>query len=128
MDVIVSTHEGMPGEELLEEIQDYFDQRREIAVDVLVKAPEADPVNVAASIEVAGGWDGMVVTAAVRKAVQEFFSGERLSGPILVAQLNQLIFTTPGVANCTVTAPAADVPAVAGTLPTLGTLTAEVAE
>lgn len=128
VDVIVSTHEGVPGEALLEEIQDYFDQRREIAVDVLVKAPETAPVNVTASIEVAGGWDGTAVTAAVRKAVGDFFSGERLSGPILVARLNQLIFTTPGVANCKVTAPAADVPAVAGTLPTLGTLTVEVAE
>ena len=39
--MVAATLEGMPDEELLGQLTDYFQQRREIAVDVLVRAPEA---------------------------------------------------------------------------------------
>lgn len=45
----------MPDEELLGQLTDYFQQRREIAVDVLVRAPEAVTVDVAVKID--GGAD-----------------------------------------------------------------------
>ena len=126
VDVVVATREGVPDEVLLSEIQDYFDQRREIAVDVLVKGPETVNVNVGIWVERAEGDDAAGVKAAVEEAVRGFFSGERLGEPILAAQLNQIVFTTPGVANCKVTAPAADLPGAEGVLPRLGTLTVEV--
>ena len=44
---------------------------------------------------------------------------------VLLAQLTALIFACPGVANCTVAAPAADVAIQADELPVLGTLTVE---
>ena len=44
---------------------------------------------------------------------------------VLLAQLTALVFACPGVANCTVTAPAADVAIQADELPVLGTLTVE---
>lgn len=50
-----ATLEGMPDEELLGQLTDYFQQRREIAVDVLVRAPEAVTVDVAVKID--GGAD-----------------------------------------------------------------------
>ena len=40
VDVVVSTAAGAPSAELLEELEDYFEARREIAVDVQVRAPE----------------------------------------------------------------------------------------
>lgn len=126
VDVVVATAAGEPGQALLREIQDYFDRRREIAVDVLVKAPTTVRVNVKATIEVVEGRDANAVKAGVTAAVRSFFSGERLSGPVLVAQLSHLIFSQPGVANCALTVPAADIAAVAGRLPVLGTLTVEV--
>ena len=44
---------------------------------------------------------------------------------VLLAQLTALVFACPGVANCTVTAPAADMAIQADELPVLGTLTVE---
>lgn len=126
VDVLVSTWEGMPGEALLAEIQSYFDVRREIAVDVDVMAPQSQAVDVAVTVQAAEGHGAQAVKDAVEDAVKDFFSGERLSGPVLVARLNQLVFSIPGVANCTVTAPGADVPAQMGVLPQLGTLAVEV--
>ncbi len=55
VDVVAATLEGMPDEELLGQLTDYFQQRREIAVDVLVRAPEAVTVDVAVKID--GGAD-----------------------------------------------------------------------
>ncbi len=126
VDVVVATVAGVPEAALLKEIQDYFDVRREIAVDVLVKAPATANVDVAATIEVEEGRDADAVKAGVMAAVQNFFSGERLSGAVLVAQLNQLIFSQPGVANCALSKPTADISAAKGVLPRLGTLTVEV--
>lgn len=128
VDVIVSTPAGMPEEELLAELQEYFDQRREIAVDVQVKAPTPQNVNVSVKFQADRGTDPDQVKTAVEKTLQGFFSGERLSGAILTAQLNQLVFSTPGVANCAVLAPTQDLPAEQGQLPRLGSLTVEVEE
>ena len=58
-------------------------------------------------------------------AVNGWFTGQRLGQSVLLAQLTALIFACPGVANCTVAAPAADVAIQADELPVLGTLTVE---
>ena len=50
MDVVVATTAGVPGEELLEELEAYFEERREIAVDVQVRAPETKTVDVTVSV------------------------------------------------------------------------------
>lgn len=126
VDVVVATQAGLPGAELLEELEDYFQSRREIAVDVEVKAPTAKSVTVKVKVTPEEGADGEKVKAGVEAALEAFFSGERLSKNVLVAQLTQLVFSQPGVANCTVTAPAADVAVAQGELPQLGSLTVEV--
>lgn len=126
VDVVVATQAGLPGAELLEELGGYFQSRREIAVDVEVKAPTAKGVAVKVKVTPEEGADGQKVKAGVETALRAFFSGERLSQDVLVAQLNQLMFSQPGVANCTVTAPASDVAVARGELPQLESLTVEV--
>ncbi len=126
VDVVVATASGLPGAELLDELQEYFESRREIAVDVLVKAPMVKSVDVTVSVEAAEGTESESVKASVEQALTGYFSGERLSKDVLVARLYQLIFSLEGVANCTITAPATDVTVAAGELPQLGTMTVEV--
>lgn len=126
VDVVVSTMAGVPGEALLEELQDYFEERREIAVDVQVKAPTVKNVAVSVNIQVAEDYDADTVKADVAGALTGFFSGERLGKNVLVAELNRLVFSREGVANCTVVAPAADVAVQPAELPKLNGLTVEV--
>jgi hypothetical protein len=45
VDIVVTSHSGLPDLQLLEELQDYFTQVREIAVDVAVRPPEVINVN-----------------------------------------------------------------------------------
>ena len=126
MDVIVATRSGIPEEELLAELTSYFEEKREIAVEVQVKAPAVKTVDVAVKVTAAEGMDHAKVKDNVENALREYFSGERLSEDILVARLNQLVFSAAGVANCAVLSPAADVPVAKGELPRLGNLTVGV--
>ena len=125
VDVIVSTLAGTPGEELLEQLQDYFEQRREIAVDVQVKAPTPVTVNVAVQVKAKGGWDKTQVLDQVEEALEGWFDGKLLGQDVLLARLGSLIYGCDGVENYAVSAPAADLAVDPGELPVLGTLSVE---
>lgn len=122
VDVVVSTAAGVPDSELLEELQAYFEERREIAVDVLVRAPEVQDVDVTAQIQTAANRDGETVRQAVEQAVRSWFDGRQLGQSILRARLGQLIFEVDGVENYVLTAPDADVTVESDVLPRLKTL------
>ena len=125
VDVVPATLEGIPGAELLAELQAYFEERREIAVDLVVRAPATRTVNIAVLVEPGEGRDSGQVLAGVREAVQSWFTGRLLGQSILLARLGSLIYSCDGVANYVITAPAADVVVAQDVLPLLGTLTVE---
>ena len=125
VDVIAATLAGTPGEELLEQLQDYFDQRREIAVDVQVKAPTPVTVNVAVQVKAKGGWDKTQVLDQVEGALEGWFDGKLLGQDVLLARLGSLIYGCDGVENYAVSAPTADLAVDADELPVLGTLSVE---
>ena len=126
VDVVVAGQGGLPDAELLEELRAYFEEKREIAVEVAVKAPEGKTVDVEVTATAKEGADPERVREDVENALREYFSGKRLSEDILVARLNQIVFSVRGVANCAITAPAADVAVERGELPLLGDLRVEV--
>ena len=123
VDVVVSAPSGTPSAELLAELTDYFEARREIAVDVQVKAPAAVEMDVSAELAVREGADFSAVKAAAEQALASFFSGRRLGGPVLLAELGDLLYHVEGVENYRLLAPAADLAAEDGTLPMLGRVT-----
>ena len=119
----MSAPSGTPSAELLAELPDYFEARREIAVDVQVKAPAAVEMDVSAELAVREGADFSAVKAAAEQALASFFSGRRLGGPVLLAELGDLLYHVEGVENYRLLAPAADLAAEDGTLPMLGRVT-----
>lgn len=125
VDVVIATPAGLPDQDLLARVQDKLSKAREIAVNVLVSAPVTNAVNVSLKVKAAENRDSTQVCAAVRAAVQGWFTGERLSGPVLLAGLGNLVYGVEGVENYQILSPTADVAATAGTLPVLGTLTVE---
>ena len=125
VDVVVSTAAGAPSAELLEELEDYFEARREIAVDVQVRAPEMETVDVTVQVAAEEGHDAQAVQDAVEAALRGWFDGRRLGQSVLRAALGELVFHVEGVANYALTAPAADVAVEVDVLPRLGTLTVE---
>ena len=125
VDVVIATEEGVPGQELLDEVQAYFEKVREIAVDVEVLAPETVTVDVAVSVKAAEGHEAAEVTAAVEEALSGWFTGRRLGCGVLMAELAALVYAVDGVANYAFSAPTGDVTVDTGVLPVLGTLTVE---
>lgn len=123
VDVVVSTAQGLPGEELLEELRTHFEARREIAVDVQVRAPEVRAVDVNVAVSPAEGYSAEEAKAAARTAVEGWFDGTRLGQSVLRAGLSSRIFAADAVANCVLTAPAEDTVLAADELPRLGQVT-----
>ena len=107
----------------LTELQTVFQKSREIAVNVQVKAPTAATVNVAVTVKTAEGTDFAKVKTAVEADLAEQFNGKLLGRGVKLAELNSRIYALPGVENCHITAPSADLAANDTVLPVLGTVT-----
>lgn len=125
VDVIPATLAGVPGQELLDEMKAYFDERREIAVELQVKASTTKKVNITVQVEVEEGRNKDEVLARVKEAIQGWFTGRLLGQRILRAKLGEIVYHCEGVANYSVTAPTADVAITESELPVLGTLKVE---
>lgn len=125
VDIVVATLSGQPDGELLGQLQEYFQSRREIAVDVQVLAPEALTVDVSVQVKAKEGADQEAVEQNVEETVRRWFSGERLAKDVLLAQLGSVIYGCENVENYTILSPAADQAVEPDQLPTLGTLTVE---
>ncbi|MCI8303931.1 MAG: baseplate J/gp47 family protein [Lawsonibacter sp.] len=125
VDIVPATLSGVPGEELLEELQDYFNQRREIAVDLKVRAPKTVAVNLTLRVKPGEGRNRGEVLELVERTVRSWFTGRLLGRDVLRAELGSLIYGCAGVANYAITAPAVDVEIEDDELPVLGTLRVE---
>lgn len=122
VDVYIAAESGLPGAALLEEVREDLAEKREIAVDVAVKAPAARTVDVSVELAVKDGAFAAVKTAA-EQVVLGFFSGRLLGRPVRLAELGQRLYALEGVENYHLLSPAADLPGDDGVLPVLGTLT-----
>ena len=97
VDVFLATAAGLPDSGLLEQVAAHLEERREIAVDVEVKAPEVRTVDVSVQVAARPGADFDTVRQAVESAVRGWFDGRLLGQSVLRAQLGALIFGVAGV-------------------------------
>ena len=123
VDVYIAAEAGLPDAELLAEVQADLQERREIAVDVAVKSPEAEEVDIVAALAVREGSDFAAAKAAAEQALAGYFSGRRLGRAVLLAELGNILYHVEGVENYRILAPTADIPADDTVLPLLGEVT-----
>ena len=123
VNVYLTAPAGVPSQALLAEVEADLAARREIAVDVKALAPTTAAVNVAAAVKPEAERSFAEVKAAVEEALRRHFTGTLLGKGVFLAELGSLIYQVDGVANCRLTAPAADLAAVPTALPVLGTVT-----
>ena len=123
VDVYVTSQSGTPEDEMLEQIEQSLQKKREIAVDVKVKAPEKKTVDVRAELTAKQGWTAQEAAEAVEAALEAYCTGERLGENVYTAKLCAILYGTEGVENCHLLEPDADVTVDATELPVLGTVT-----
>ena len=123
VDVYVATAQGVPGEALLAGLQAELQEKREIAVDVAVKAPEVRTVNVAVEVAVNHGAVFSEVKAEIERTISAYFGGELLGRAVCLAELGSRIYALPDVKNYRFLIPETDVTENETGLPVLGTLT-----
>lgn len=122
VDIVFSAAGGVPGDELIQQVQQTFDKHREICVDVLVRTPQVKTVNIAASVKAAQGYSFDSVSAHVESALREYFGGHRLGEGVYKAKLLALIMGIEGVENCSLSSPAEDIAADKIGLPVVGAI------
>lgn len=122
VDVVVTTAQGLPEQELLDRLNRYFQERREIAVDVGVLAPETVTVDVVVQIK---SEEMEQAVPQVTQVLENWFSGQRLGQDVLRAKLGSLVFGVDGVENYILQEPAQDIAIEKAQLPVLGTVSVE---
>lgn len=120
VDVYIAAQSGLPSEQLLQEVYDDLNAKREIAVDLQVKAPAAKTVDIAAKLVLKSGYRLEDVQAEAQQALRAFFSANLLGRGVKRADICDLLYHTEGVENYVLSAPAADLEAEATALPVLG--------
>lgn len=123
VDVYATTESGLPGEELLTGLQAELQEKREIAVDVQVKAPRVETVNVSVAVAPAEGVTFADAKTAAEQTITAFFTGHLLGEAVKLAELGMRLYALTEVGNYRFSTPAEDVAADDTALPVLGTLT-----
>ena len=122
VDVYIAGENGLPDAALLAEVEADLQEKREIAVSVQAKAPDAAAVNVAVALAVKEGADFNEVKARAELAISSLFTGRLLGKPVLLAELGNRLYDLEGVENYRFSEPPADLAASGTVLPVLGTL------
>lgn len=108
VDIIVTSGDGMPEQELVTKIKNRLDELREICVDIGVAAPK--PVTVDLSVKLLCTEGRYADTAErVKAALRNYFNGEILGKSVYIAKLGSVIFGIEGVENYKILSPAEDI-------------------
>ena len=125
VDVVVASHTGVPGAELLGRLQEVLDKEREIAVDLVVRGPETMGVDVTVEVAARNGYNSAEVRERVKNALNGYFSGEILGENLLLARLSSVVYNCEGVENYRIVRPAGDMAVMRDQLPVLSSLKVE---
>ena len=83
-------------------------QQRDLGIDAVVRQAVTTPVNLELEVAAASGWEQGAVAERCREAITAEMAELEIGEPWLLARMNELLMSQPGVYNCRVTLPGAD--------------------
>lgn len=110
VDILITTSGGLPSDQLVTDTQTYIDSVKPAVDDAQVVKPTAVTVNVTLALTAATGYTVAGLTDAVTAAVRGYINGLNVGDDCLVNALISKVMTVTGVVDCSLTAPAANVP------------------
>lgn len=122
VDICFATESGIPRPEEIEAVRAMLDSEREICVDIAVSAPAETSVDVSAALTLGADADAAQVKKRAEEAVRACFGGAMLGRDVYRAKLLSAIMAVPGVENCALEKPEADLGISPVELPVLGRL------
>lgn len=123
VDLYIATDAGIPDEELLAEVHDYLQEKREISVDLRVLAPTPKEIDISAAVQPSTGFTFEEARADADAALREVFTGSMLGQGITLAFLGNLLYDLDSIQNYRFITPSADMAADPTVLPCLGNVT-----
>ena len=123
VDLYVATDAGLPDETLLQALNKFLQEKREISVDLRVLAPTPAPLDISVAVKPASGYTFAAASAQVDEALRGAFTGAMLGREVTLASLGNLLYSLKSVQNYRFLSPTADLTASATSLPQLGTVT-----
>ena len=123
VDLYVATDAGIPDQDLLRELNDYLQEKREISVDLRVLAPRPLPININVAIQRAGSATFEKARADADAVLRSVFTGAMLGKEVTMAFLGNLLYSQESIQNYRFASPTADLAASPTVLPCLGSVT-----
>ena len=123
VDLYVATDAGIPDQDLLRELNDYLQEKREISVDLRVLAPRPLPININVAIQRAGSATFEKARADADAVLRSVFTGAMLGKEVTLAFLGNLLYSQESIQNYRFASPTADLAASPTVLPCLGSVT-----
>lgn len=120
VDVTVVSGDMTADAALLKAVSDAFEGKRELGIEVNVKAPAVLRVNVSAEIKVKAGFEAENVLKAVENEILSVFKPALLGKNLYISDFAAAIMKTQGVESYHITAPTSDILASASVLPAAG--------
>lgn len=126
VDVVIETSGGLPGAPLIAEVLAYIDSQRPPCVDLLVMAPTLVVVDIAAVLTLSGTTLA-AATTRINSVLTDYFATLHVGDAVTRAKLISLMMGVKGVADVSLTTPAANVVPLADAthseIASLGTVT-----
>jgi uncharacterized phage protein gp47/JayE len=107
-------------DEVVQQVQEVFDEQRELCTEVTVKPAVEVPVNVTCKIKVKAGQNAIAAKMYTTIALREYFNKLGVGEPVVISAMTAEIFAQGLVDDCTFTTPGKTVGA--GELATVGIL------
>ena len=120
VDLYIATDAGVPDEDMLRQVDEALQERREISVDLRVLAPKAEPVEIAVALRPAQGRTFAQARTDADAVLRAAFTGAILGKGVTLAYLGNLLYRLESVENYRFTSPAEDIAASPTILPVLG--------
>ena len=124
VDVVIISGEGMPSPELVAAVQEHIDALRPVACpDFLALGPVSRVVDVGAALRLVPGYTLAALRSQAEAVLSQYFAGIVPGGEVILARLEALLLSLPGVIDVRLVTPAANVLPEALEWPRLGDLT-----